>query len=143
LNTVERYRLKKDDKLKSRKAIELLFSQGKSFSNFPFRVCWLQTDYEIGLKAGFSATSRNFKKATDRNTIKRLIREAYRLQKNVLASHYSLQEKALHIFFIYTGKDIPTYEIVFEKIGTILKRIIKLLDENQIKIDAKNNEGSK
>ena len=130
METIQRYFLKKDDRLKSRKAIELLFAKGKSFSNYPFRILWLNTENETGLKAGFSASSKNFKKATDRNKIKRLMKEAYRLQKNDLQCQLSAINKGINLFFIYTGKDVPAYDLIFEKTGTVLKRIAKLADEN-------------
>ena len=127
--TLQRYFLKKTDRLKSRKAIDIMFTKGKSFSNFPFRILWMNVENEDGLKAGFSASTKNFKRATDRNKIKRLMREAYRLQKNDLDFQLSSTKKAINIFFIYTGKEIPTYDFIFEKMGNILKRIIKLTDE--------------
>ena len=130
MSTSERYFLKKTDKLKSRKAIDILFAKGKSFTVFPFRICYLITDYEPGIKAGFSATTKTFKKATDRNKIKRLTREAYRLQKNELAAHQKLTTKGLHIFFIYTSKEVPTYDFIFERMAVVLKKLIKQLDEN-------------
>ena len=124
----QRYFLRKQHRLKSRKAIDLLFKKGKSFSNFPFRVCWQKVD-EKGLKAGFTASSKNFKHAVDRNRIKRLIKEAYRLQKNNLEEIVQTKFSGLHLFFIFSGKEIPTYEFVFEKMNATLKRIIKLLNE--------------
>jgi ribonuclease P protein component len=130
MQTTPRYFLKKEDRLKSRKAIDLLFTKGKSFSNFPFRVCWQLVEGELGLKIGVTASSKTFKKATDRNRIKRLMREAYRLQKNSLQDYLQHKNFALHLFFIYTGKEIPTYEFVFEKIGNVLKRMHKLINED-------------
>jgi ribonuclease P protein component len=129
METTQRYFLKKEHRLKSRKAIDLLFSKGKSFSNFPFRICWQLANDDIGVKAGFTASSKSFKHATDRNRIKRLIREAYRLQKNNLQEIVQSKGKALHIFFVYTGKEVPQYEVVFEKVGNVLKRMTKLIDE--------------
>ena len=128
--TTQRFFLKKEDRLKSRKAIELLFAKGKSFSEFPFRVLWMISENAAGLKAGFSVSSKSFKRAVDRNRIKRLMREAYRLQKNELQNDPALTQKSLGIFFIYTGKVLPEHTIIFEKTGTVLKKFLKIIHEN-------------
>ena len=130
MTTTTRYFLKKQDKLKSRKTIERLFGTGKSFSNFPFRVIWLPENNDAILQAGFGVSSKYFKKATDRNRIRRLMREAYRLQKKILLDHLEEKPDKLSIFILYVGKELPGYEVVFEKMGIILKRLIKLSDEN-------------
>ncbi|MEJ7610397.1 MAG: ribonuclease P protein component [Ferruginibacter sp.] len=130
--TTTRYFLKKDNRLKSRKAIEILFAKGRHFSEYPLRVFWLFSEREGGLKAGFTASSKNFKKATDRNRIKRVVKEAYRLQKNNLEADKVLVGKSLHLFFIYTGKELPAYELIFEKTGNVMKRISNLINENTV-----------
>ena len=116
----------KKEKLKSRKRIEQVFQEGKSITLFPFKVWWLlQPAGETALQAGFGAGSRHFKRAVDRNRIKRLSREAFRHLKSDLILH--LEEKGLHmaVFFIYTGKDLPDYPTVTQKIGVILQKLIK------------------
>ena len=130
LNTVTRYFYRKQDKLKSRKAIAELFSNGKSFSNFPFKVIWLPENKSAILQTGIGVSSRYFKKATDRNRIKRLMREAYRLQKVMLQQHLEKNQLHLSVFILYVGRELPDYDMVFEKTGVLLKRLIKLCDEN-------------
>jgi len=141
LNQKIRYTLGKEERLKSRKAIESLFKQGKSFSVFPFRVLYMLEQTSIvqdaspgksghsKLQAGFTVSSRNFKKAVDRNRVKRLMREAYRLQKNDLQQLSVLHHYNLALFFIYVGKELPEYKQVVEKIDIVLKRMIKLISE--------------
>jgi ribonuclease P protein component len=132
LETQVRYTLGKAEKLKSRKLIEQVFKQGKSFSNFPFRVVYVFTEDEmmaIGVQAGFSVSTKFFKNATDRNRIKRLMREGYRLQKNELLDAAKKNNKRLAVFFIYTGNELPEYELVFEKTGSALKRLQKITNE--------------
>ena len=126
-----RYTLGATERLKSRKLIELLFKQGKSFSVFPFRVVWQYqpAPATILLQAGFTASARNFKKAVDRNRIKRLMKEAYRLQKNNLQQQLETGEKQLAVFFIYVGKEIPAHLLVVEKMNLVLKRLQKMIHE--------------
>jgi len=129
----QRYTFTKDERLKSRKTIGLLFAEGKSFSIFPFRVIW---KYEEAtrpvLQAGLTAGSKHFKKAVDRNRIRRLMREAYRLQKKELSDQLKKQQKNLSVFFIYSGNEMPEYQLVFDKMGSALMRLIKIVHENSL-----------
>lgn len=136
-----RYTLGKQERLKSRKAIEHLFKQGKSFSFFPIRVLYILEQATIlqntnpgkfdntRLQAGFTVSSRNFKKAVERNRIKRLMREAYRLQKNDLQQLPALDHLNLSLFLIYVGKELPEYKQLFEKMEYVLKRMLKLVND--------------
>ena len=82
------------------------------------------------LEAGFAVSSKLFKKATDRNRIKRLSREAYRLQKNNISDHLQNANLRLALFFVYNGKELPEQAVVNKKIGLILQRLIGIINEN-------------
>ena len=110
-----------------------MFREGKSFSNFPFRILWLYAGKQAAfLQTGFTVSSKQFKKAVDRNRIKRLMREAYRLQKNELNKLLTENKKQLAVFFIYVGNELPEYELIFDKTGHVLKRLIKIINENSM-----------
>ena len=129
----ERYSLGKAERLKSRKAIEHLFRDGKSFSTFPFRVLWMYNPLSpAALQAGFAVSSKHFKKAVDRNRVKRLMREAYRLQKNALAANLEQQQKCMAVFFIYLGNELPEYQSLLDRTAAVLKRLIKISNENSV-----------
>jgi ribonuclease P protein component len=123
------FTLGKTERLKSRKSIEDLFADGKRLTVAPFRITYLFVK-EAGLQSGFAVTVKSFKKATDRNRVKRLMREAYRLQKNELASALERAGKGLHIFFIYTGTEMPVYGVVYDAIGQALKKMLTKVNEN-------------
>ncbi|WP_301922721.1 ribonuclease P protein component [Ferruginibacter sp.] len=125
-----RYTLGKQERLKSRKLIDQLFKEGKFFSVFPIRVVWQYRQSTSGiLQAGFTVSTKHFKKAVHRNRIKRLMKEAYRLQKNDLKNDVDAVNKQLVIFLMYVGKDISGYPLITEKINSILKRLQKIVHE--------------
>ena len=78
---------------------------------------------------GIGVSAKTFKKAVQRNRIKRLTREAYRLQKHSLQEKIALKNIQLNVFFIYTGKELPVYDEVYKKIGTILTKLNKLAEQ--------------
>lgn len=80
------YTYPKTDKLKSRKAITQLFSEGQTVTKYPLRLVFITNpEEEPVFKIGVSVSKRYFKKAVDRNYIKRCMREAYRLNQHLLA----------------------------------------------------------
>ena len=129
----QQFTLGKDERLKSRKQIDQLFAEGKSFSINPFRVYYVlngEGSKVNELQVGIGVGAKNFKKAVDRNRIKRLTREAWRLQKNELKEKLKANNKQLNVFFIYTGKELPDFKIVKDKVAVALKKLADKIDEN-------------
>ena len=131
---MKQFSYSKIEKLKSRKQIEHLFLKGKSFGFFPLRVFYMvapvENDFPVKVSVGVS--KRHFKKAVDRNRIKRLLREAYRTEKGAL--HIFLKDKNINIaFFIsYTDKVVPELDLIKSKVQLALQRLIKLLNEEVV-----------
>ena len=120
-----RHTFKKGEKLKSKKLIEQLFESGKRLKAFPIQLVYLKIDHKTDylIQAGFSVPKRRFKRAVDRNRIKRLMREAYRLHKYTLPNISDVDTKK-HIFmFIYIGNHIETYTKIEAQFLKLLKEI--------------------
>lgn len=122
----------KQEKLKSRKLIDQLFAGGKTFSVFPVKVFYLPVEEPLDnpVKAGVGVSTRHFKKAVDRNRIKRLLRESYRLEKQVLYDAVNTRQKRLAVFFLYIDKVKPEPALLQQKMPLILQKLIKALHEN-------------
>ena len=118
----------RNEKLKGQKLIEKLFTEGKSISAFPLRLVYLKTDFEDNtkFKTGVSVSKRNFKNAVDRNRIKRLLREAYRLNKSMYFNNI-LSSYALMI--LYIGKDGTDFESIELKMKVLLDAFAKKVSQ--------------
>jgi len=122
------YNFGKGEHLKSRKTIGLLFQEGKQLKKYPLKMIYLPISFDdkaINLKIAVSVPKRNFKKAVDRNHLKRLMREAYRLQKNPVLESV---EKQYSIMFIYLSKE----KISFAEIAIKMEQLLlKFKEENK------------
>lgn len=119
--------LKKKERLSGRTEIGRLFKEGNAFNCKPFRVVFIESNNEdLGSVAiAISVPKKNFKRAVKRNLIKRRIREAYRLNKSALIQSLNNQNKKISLLIIYTGREIPDYQLVESKIIVTLQRLIQ------------------
>lgn len=120
-----RYTFRNEEKLKKKILISELFASGKSASVFPLKMIYLQNDHDSPFKiqAGVSVSKRNFKRAVDRNRIKRLMRESYRKNKYLI---YNNEDTKKHIMmFIYQGKDEVSYELMEEKMTQLIEKFLQ------------------
>jgi len=119
----------KKEKLKSRKQLEALFSKGKTFLLFPVKVFYLlpETPLDNIVKTGVGASSRTFKKAVQRNRIKRLLREAYRLNKQPLHQFLQTHNRQLVVFLLYIDKQLPKKNSIQPKMPVILEKLMSEL----------------
>lgn len=126
----KQFTLGSNERLKSRKQIDELFEKGCKISTTLFRAKYLlHTTASAPLQFGVSVSKRDFKKAVDRNRIKRLTREAWRLQNSDLKEKLIALERQMNIFLIYTGATMPTHDIVFEAVKKMINRFAKIIAE--------------
>lgn len=120
--------LSKHERLTRKSYFDALFSKGKSLKSFPLRVVYLEflpENFEQikflpeNSQVAFSVPKRKFKRATDRNRIKRQMREAYRLNKSIL-------QRNLAVVFIY----LPHEKLDFDPIEKAMIQSLKSLNRD-------------
>ncbi|WP_138432552.1 ribonuclease P protein component [Winogradskyella algicola] len=120
----------KKDKLKSKKSIERLFNEGKSVTVYPLKLIFLQTEFEDNsiLKTGVSVSKRLHKKAVARNKIKRLLREAYRLNKPL---YFNNSSTSYAFMILYLSKDGTTFDDIDNKMKLLFEKFLNKTRKNE------------
>ena len=113
----------KNEKLKSKNTIDLLFSEGKSVSKYPLRLVFVENPLEEKeiIKMGVSVSKKYFKHAVDRNYFKRVLRECYRLNKHILVENL---DKPYAFMFFYQSKDRLNYQEINEKTIQLFQKFV-------------------
>lgn len=112
----------KNERLCSKPLIDQLIQKGNSFNGFPFKIIWMELqESSAPVKIVISVPKRNFRRAVDRNKIKRLIREAYRKNKYTLIER--IGNRKIMLILVYTSKTFIDYVVTEEKIKNVLNRL--------------------
>jgi len=125
---VVRHLFPKNERLCSQKRIDALFSNAESFIAYPLRVVYILKEAGVdedntSLSVLISVSKKRLKRAVKRNRVKRLVREAYRLNKQPLTELCVLQNKQMDIAFLYLKNELPDYpeiEKAIRKAMTVL-----------------------
>ena len=122
------YSFQKEERLCSIKLIDKLFHDGSSFLLYPFRIIWLSENFdsEMPVQVLISVPKKKFKRAVDRNLIKRRIREIYRLQKSEhLYPFINEHSGSLLLGINYIGNDIREYAFLEKKLTAAIGKLKK------------------
>ncbi|NND32302.1 MAG: ribonuclease P protein component [Saprospiraceae bacterium] len=124
--SLKKFSLSSHYRLKSSKALSSLYKEGRTFSLYPLRVYYAvveKNNDESILKCAFSVPKRIYKKAVDRNRLKRQMREALRLNKGILLVPDPGQ--SVHLLIMYFSNEKLKYQIIEKAMKRILKRLVK------------------
>ena len=116
--------LSKKDRLFCSRKIEALFSEGERLYEFPFNAIWKKDDtLQSTLKVAISIPKKKLSKASQRNHVKRLVREAYRKQNSILVEKLLQENKSINLMLVYTLSSILSYNEIEDKISVTLQRL--------------------
>jgi len=129
------YSYSRDEKLKKQKLIDQLFQKRKSVNAFPVKAFYAfpEEKMDVALKAGVGTSKRNFKRAVHRNRVKRLLREAWRLNKPELQNILANSPQQMIVFLHYSDRILPTQEFIGEKVKILVQKLIQAANENLAK----------
>lgn len=124
---ITRFTFRDTERLKRKKLIDQLFASGKSFYIHPFKVIWLLTANPLPSPAQvlISVGKRAMKRAVDRNSVKRQVRELYRQQKGMIGEYLIANNRHVLIGIIFTGNEILPHSLAKEKINMALARLLR------------------
>ncbi len=141
MSDIANCKLNKEEKVTGEKRIEALFSKGKSFVAYPLRVVYLETDFSLpsSISILVSVPKKRIKSAVKRNRLKRLIREAYRLNKHYLNGVKKFESSHFDIAFVFVKDELTNYKTIEKGIKKGLMEIANKLSCNKIDENIKSS----
>ena len=121
--------LTKAERLCSKTELDRLFANGTSVFEFPFKFIFLPFNDESGysVQVVFSVPKRTFKRAVKRNLLKRRMREAYRLNKQLLYEPLKANQQRISLMIIYVDKEVKNYATIEKGMIKGMKKVLKKL----------------
>lgn len=122
----------KAERLCSKKEIEALFENGKSFYSFPYAVVWsfANSDIPYPAQVAFSVSKKGFRLAVTRNLIKRRMREAWRKNKFLLYDFLISSDKKIVLTIIYKELSVADYITIETSTKETIKKLQKVVGES-------------
>ncbi len=120
-------KFRKSERLCSRKSIGRLFSGGNIIYHYPFKMIWMEsaTENPFPVRMVIGVSGKRIKKAVDRNRIKRLIRESYRISKGGLYETPALTNRQIDMALLYVSETVYDYDLINMKLKELLDKFIQ------------------
>ena len=124
------FTLGKEERLKSNLAIQELLKRGKAVSRFPLKIYWdfsPDPNQKYPVRAAITVPKRKFRRAVDRNLMKRRLKEAYRLNKYMLYDKLDQHQQKIQLIILLLSDEFIPYDQLEKKMREILRQLVNKL----------------
>ena len=120
-------KFRKSERLCSRKSIGRLFSGGNVLFHYPFKMIWMESAAEnpFPVRMAIGVSGKKIKKAVDRNRVKRLIRESYRISRGRLYESHALRDRQIDMVLLYVADNVYDYDLINMKMKELFNKFIQ------------------